>query len=661
MVSQPQFGNIADPFISGFAGRILLGIGLAIVMPFAARADCTFGGPIGPGGAQFHSFLAATSNAATSTVTAMNTGFQTQTTAFISSPSSSQPDQFATGLWGRAIGGRMDVDSATTGTVTPNRGVGLGGLGAFPASCSTETRNDYTGFQAGYDLGRLDLGGSGWNGHFGVTGGFFQTDATSQQGSGLAHAQVPFGGFYGALVNGGFFIDAQAVWQNYNLSVSEPSLAVAGLTDGQGFGITSSTGYNFQLGNGWFIEPSASVIYSKVQLDQFQVTAQVLGMPTSSRLVTLPSTINLGDIETLPARVGVRVGTSFDVGGVALSPFATASVWHEFAGNTTANATFLPNTGFAPGPGAFDISSTRIGTFGQYSLGFNAVVPGTGWLGYARIDYRNGQNIEGLSVNGGVRYQFAPTPAVVAAPAPLYTKAAKAPVAPPPPTWTGFYAGGFVGGAWAGNVTSTEIAPDPGRTTFFNGIGTQASYGVGSSALAGLDFGYNYQMGLIVTGLEAEGGYLRLSGSAPILNFPQFISSTQMGDWYTALTGRLGVAAGPVLIYGKGGAAIVDVTDSVVGACVGAACAPLQRSVTAAGGNRLGVTWAAGAGVEYAFDRRWSLKGEYLALGTGVSNTASGPGLVQCPGACANVPQNFNWRMDIPIIQTAKIGVNYKL
>src|SRR6478736_4994147 len=78
--------------------------GMALVMPFAAKADCTFGGPIGPGGAQFHSFLAATSNAATSTVTAMNTGFQTQTTAFISSPSSSQPDQFATGLWGRAIG-----------------------------------------------------------------------------------------------------------------------------------------------------------------------------------------------------------------------------------------------------------------------------------------------------------------------------------------------------------------------------------------------------------------------------------------------------------------------------------------------------------------------------------------------------------------------------
>jgi opacity protein-like surface antigen len=559
----------------------------------------------------------------------------------------------------------MDTDSTSTGIVTPNRGVGLPlQPGPFPAACSTETRNDFTGFQAGYDLGRLNLGGSGWNGHFGVTGGYFETNATSQQGSGATQAKVPFVGGYAALVNGGFFIDAQLTAQFYNLNVSEPSIAAQGFMDGQGFGFTSSAGYNFKLGGGWFVEPSASVIYSKVQLDPLQLNAVVLGTPNANRVVTLPSTIRLGEIETLPARLGVRVGTSFDVGGVSLSPFATASVWHEFAGNTSANATFLPNTGFAPGPGAFDISSTRIGTFGQYSLGVGATVPGTGWLGYARVDYRNGQNIDSLSVNGGIRYQFAPAPDVVAAPAPMYTKAVKAPpLAPPLPTWTGFYLGGFAGAAWAGHVTSTELAPGPGVQPSFNGIGTQTSYNIGASALAGLDFGYNYQVGSMVVGLEAEGGYLRLSGSAPFLINPLTTSTTKIGDWYTALTGRVGVAAGPVLFYGKGGAAIIDVTDSVIGVCLTCYTPPaLMRNVAAAGGNRLGVTWAAGAGVEYALDRRWSLKGEYLALGTDTSNTASGPGLVECRVAgCGNVPQNFNWRLDIPMVQTVKIGVNYKL
>ena len=280
-----------------------------------------------------------------------------------------------------------------------------------------------------------------------MTGGYFETSATSQQGSGVTQSRVPFAGLYGSLINGGFFIDAQFVTQAYNISVSEPSIAAAGSMDGRGFGFTSSAGYNFKLGNGWFIEPSASVVYSKTSLNSLPLDLRVLGGARSTIPVDLPSMITLGEIETLPARLGVRVGTSFDVGGVAVSPFATASVWHEFAGNTTANSTFLPGLGrpiaTAVDPGNFNISSTRIGTFGQHSLGMSAALPGTGWLGYARVDYRSGQNIDALSVNGGIRYQFAPAPQVVAAPqAPLYTKGpvyTKAPpVAPPPLTWTGF-------------------------------------------------------------------------------------------------------------------------------------------------------------------------------------------------------------------------------
>ncbi len=370
----------------------------------------------------------------------------------------------------------------------------LGGVTTtIPVACSTHSRNDYNGVQGGYDFGRLNLGASGWNAHLGVTGGFFETEATSQQGSGIARSQVPFVGVYGALVNGGFFIDAQVAAQFYDVDVSEPSISAQGSMKGTGVGFTSSAGYNFPLGNNYFIEPSVSVIYSKVHLDPLHVTPQVLGQPNADLLVALPSTLTLGDIETLPARAGVRFGTTFDLAGVSLQPFVTASVWHEFAGNTTANATFVPiNPPLRIGaPGTLNISSTRIGTFGQYSLGVSAGVPGTGWLGYARVDYRNGENIEALSVNGGLRYQFDPPPPVAAAPAArMYTKA---PVAAPLPAWTGFYIGGFAGGAWADSVTATELAPGPGVKPFFNGIGTQTSYGLGASPIAGLTFGYNYQ------------------------------------------------------------------------------------------------------------------------------------------------------------------------
>jgi outer membrane autotransporter protein len=131
------------------------------------------------------------------------------------------------------------------------------------------------------DIGRLNFGTSGWNGHVGVTGGFFETAATSQQGSGTTNAQVPFVGIYGILLHGGFIIDAQLTAQFYNLSVSEPSIAAQGTMDGHGFGFTSSAGYNWLLGNGYFVEPSASVIYSSVHLDPLNMSPVVLGTPNA--------------------------------------------------------------------------------------------------------------------------------------------------------------------------------------------------------------------------------------------------------------------------------------------------------------------------------------------------------------------------------------------
>src|SRR5262249_21204694 len=154
----------------------------------------------------------------------------------------------------------------------------------------------------------------------------------------------------------------------------------------------------------------------------------------------------------------------------------------------------------------------------------------------------------------GIRSQFAPAPQVSPPPS-APRRSAKAPEAAFSQRWTGFYVGGFTGGAWTGDVTATELAPGPGGSSFFNGIGTQTSYGLGSSAIAGLTVGYNYQMGAVVAGLEAEGGYLRLAGAAPFSVSPETVSSARIGNWYALLAGRLGFSVGPALIYGKAGAA----------------------------------------------------------------------------------------------------------
>src|SRR5262249_56301524 len=109
---------------------------------------------------------------------------------------------------------------------------------------------------------------------------------------------------------------------------------------------------------------------------------------------------------------GLRVGVGTTVGSdsVVWQPFASAGVVHEFQGGVTSS---LTSNFSAIGLGVLPtlnstVSTSGLGTYGQFGLGIAAQAKDTGWVGYFRGDYRAGDNIEGRSVNGGLRYQFAP-------------------------------------------------------------------------------------------------------------------------------------------------------------------------------------------------------------------------------------------------------------
>ena len=151
---------------------------------------------------------------------------------------------------------------------------------------------------------------------------------------------------------------------------------------------------------------------SRLKVDPFNyVTAGTQGATTFS------GTLQTQDIKSDIGRAGLRVGTTINAGNVIWQPFAAVSVWHEFGPSST--ATYATCSDRAGGPGCaflgnepLAISATTttstFGTFGQYSLGFASQVAGTGWLSFARVDYRNGPNLQGLSGTGGLRYQFTP-------------------------------------------------------------------------------------------------------------------------------------------------------------------------------------------------------------------------------------------------------------
>lgn len=215
----------------------------------------------------------------------------------------------------------------------------------------------------------------------------------------------------------------------------------------------------------------------------------------------------------------------------------------------------------------------------------------------------------------------------------------KAPPPAPPPlvyNWTGFYVGGYVGGAFPEqDVTATDLDG-------FNLAGHSWDYRLDNSFIGGGTLGYNWQFpgSPWLVGIEGEGGYMRLTGSAPDPLLATTVSSARMGDWYAVLAGRLGWLATPQwLLYAKGGAAWTDLNADVTD--------PLL--VPTASGSKTTTGWAAGGGAEWMFAPQWSAKVEYLFLGFDDNVEA-------CGGAAAT---QFCWNHDVHGVHTVKVGLNY--
>ncbi len=173
----------------------------------------------------------------------------------------------------------------------------------------------------------------------------------------------------------------------------------------------------------------------------------------------------------------------------------------------------------------------------------------------------------------------------------------KAPYTPPQAVynWTGFYIGGHLGGAFAGD---NNIASSSGG--FLGGVQGGADY----------QFSPNW-----VVGIEAQYSWLPQNNSGGIL-FPGGALVTSDTRGLGSVTGRLGYTWGPALLYGKGGYAYRDnnLGVSVAGTPVGFATT----------GNRQD-GYTVGAGLEYMFAPSWSAKVEYQYYKFDNTNFVGGP------------------------------------
>jgi outer membrane autotransporter protein len=601
-----------------------------------------------------------------STITTASTAFLLQSTAFIGSPGNPSPYQQGGGIWVRGVGGEVDVKSTTNS---------LGGTPApvpntVTVSCEQKTHQDFGGVQLGTDISRLNI--NGWNVHLGTTAGYLETrgrivggaassdtptltGALTPVGGGEFNAttKIPFAGTYAAATKGGFFVDGLLRFEYYQNTLDAPGLNLfAQNIDAHGISFSSSVGYQWQVPNSrWFVEPSAGLIISRVKVDPFNfVTAGITGLNTFS------GTLQLDDIKSEVGRFGVRVGTTLESGNLILQPFAAVSFWHEFGPSvSSAYQTCAARTGgggcifFGSTPSIYSssITTTNVGTFGQYSLGFSAAVANTGWLAFARVDYRNGSNIEGLSGTGGVRYQFTPDKSR------RVTKDGMA--GAEFVNWTGLYVGGF-GSALLGFAD-------------WNYVGGGVSPRVGGYLFGG-NVGYNYQTGAWVLGVEAELGKTNLIGSTacgPLLADTTGLANAAPGfqmtcnawaNWLGIATARVGYAWERVLLYAKAGGAWtreyvsatcnfgpnhpVEVLLVPGQSCTNPAEA-ISNGFAASGNTRTG--WIVGYGTEFALTRNWSARAEYNYIKFGDRN------VVASDGSVLNIGMH---------VSEAKVGLNYR-
>ena len=186
--------------------------------------------------------------------------------------------------------------------------------------------------------------------------------------------------------------------------------------------------------------------------------------------------------------------------------------------------------------------------------------------------------------------------------------------------WNGFYAGGNIGGSWSGDE---GFGKD--QLTWQNSFARLNTTSTGGF-VGGAQLGWNYQIGKIVAGAEADfslGGATSKSDSYTVISNSAFANSASAEiEWFGTLRARIGIApTDRFLIFATAGLAYaqiaINASDiwSISGLVIGIPNSGNAQYPTSSG---IQFGWTAGAGIEYALNDAVSIKAEalYLSFGT---------------------------------------------
>lgn len=187
-------------------------------------------------------------------------------------------------------------------------------------------------------------------------------------------------------------------------------------------------------------------------------------------------------------------------------------------------------------------------------------------------------------------------------------------IAPAAFDWSGFYVGVHGGGAWGD--FSTNI--------------WENAFGDSSSALGGVQAGFNYQINQFVLGAQTDIAYTNLKTGQDVI--PGYVGVNAELNWLGSTTVRAGYAIDTWLPYVKGGFAYGETKANV-------------NSIFWSD-SKWATGWTVGAGLEKAFTKNITAFAEYdyFDLGSAAYDISSSIGTIELKNT-TNV---------------VKVGLNYK-
>jgi outer membrane autotransporter protein len=192
-------------------------------------------------------------------------------------------------------------------------------------------------------------------------------------------------GGYVTYLNGGLFVDTLVKVAFLEFDPNEGS-GLPGSLDSTTWGFRTDAGYRFGAARqGAFVEPQASIAVARSEIDNFTLGGNA---------------VEFSDETDVRGRLGVRVGTSHTAkDGMLVEPFVTGSVWGDFSGDNKATLTSLGTT-FGPfkdhGDDVWGVVSGGVNVFSQ--SGRTSI--------FAKLDVVVGEDTDGLSAKGGLRYNW---------------------------------------------------------------------------------------------------------------------------------------------------------------------------------------------------------------------------------------------------------------